>query len=137
MMKIFFILLLIPGHCRPFAPSFLAVKKPSTSARMGRDGGSMDPRKPISAVPSFEEYLKQRCEKAGVGGASYSATTAYAIPGNGYLDTLSSAGGGSSSGGKWKETTAVSSNTVVERAPVDEVVEQHDGEMCVFVFCSF
>ncbi|KAL7547042.1 hypothetical protein ACHAWF_010357 [Thalassiosira exigua] len=84
MMKIFFILLLVPAIAA-FAP-FLAVrnknKKPSTSARVGRES--------ISAVPSFEEYLKQRCEKAG-GGAS-SATTAYAIPGNGYLDTLSAGG---------------------------------------------
>lgn len=115
MMKIFSVLLLVPAIAA-FAP-FLAVrnnKKPSTSAPASHalGSGGMDPRKSISAVPSFEEYLKQR----EAGGAS-SATAACAIPGNGYLDTLSAGGSGS----KWKETAV--SNTV-ERAPVDEVVEE-------------
>ena len=101
MMKIFSILLLVPAIAA-FAP-FLAVRTNKKPLGLG----GMEP------VPSFEEYLKQRES----GGAS-SATTAYAIPGSGYLDTLSA-------------------GNTVERVPViDEVkvVEQHNnGEMCVFV----
>ena len=89
MMKIFSVLLLVPAIAA-FAPS-LAVRT----------------NKKVPSIPKQRES----------GGAS-STTTAYAIPGSGYLDTLSA-------------------GNTVERVPViDEVkvVEQHNnGEMCVFV----
>lgn len=98
-MKIFSVLLLVPAIAA-FAPS-LAVR---TNKKPLGLGAGMEP------VPSIPKQRES-------GGAS-SATTAYAIPGSGYLDTLSA-------------------GNTVERVPVIDkvnVVEQHNnGEMCVFV----
>ena len=78
----------------------------------------------VPAIAAFAPSLAVRTNKKPLGlgaresGGASSATTAYAIPGSGYLDTLSA-------------------GNTVERVPViDEVkvVEQHNnGEMCVFV----
>ena len=79
----------------------------------------------VPAIAAFAPSLAVRTNKKPLGlgaresGGASSATMAYAIPGSGYLDTLSA-------------------GNTVERVPViDEVkvVEQHNnGEMCV-CFC--
>lgn len=65
-----------------------------------------DPRKSISAAPSFEEYLKQRAEAEGGGGGASSATTA-ATPAA--AAPVAAAPAAPSSGGGGDASSAISS----------------------------
>jgi len=86
-MKLLFSLALISSACAFTAPN-VAVRSPVVLDQLGSGGmadtrdpeasNNEDPRKSISAAPSFEEYLKQR--DAGASSATIAAAPAAAAP---------------------------------------------------------